>query len=159
VLVKDTDVARDEERVRNREPVLQVGGPRRSEAHLRFDVYPLQQRIRSARLRVFALSGTAQGPRLYTTSSWGVDGFTWAERPQADLLVGGAQRVRPHGWVEFDVSHVIGQGERPYHFALVPEGSDGLSFVSTEGANRGPYAPEQQPWLEVVLDSSPGCVE
>ena len=101
------------------------------ESWLRFDVAGVSGVVTRARLRVFAYSGSVQGPALYGTgTNWSETGLTWANR--LAKTTGELSRVGAVGdntWVEYDVTaQVTANGS--FGFALVPTSTDGLLFYS-----------------------------
>ena len=127
----------------------------RRSACLRFDIAKLPGPVQRATLRLYALDGSTDGPKLYpATTDWSEDGLTWAQRPSVtgDAL-GDAGEV-PHGsWVEYDVTSVV-TGEGPYGFALINESRNGVDFASKEHV-RTKWAPRLV--LSVDAPASAGC--
>ena len=106
------------------------------ESYLRFTVTGVTGAVQSATLRVFATSGTANGPAVYAASNdWSETGITWNTRP---ALTSGAVddkgAISTNTWVEFNVTSLV-TGDGTYTFNLVPTSSDGIDFSSREGSN------------------------
>ncbi|RPI95016.1 MAG: DNRLRE domain-containing protein [Chloroflexi bacterium] len=116
---------------------------------IRFDASGISGSIQSARLRVFCTTnGTNNGPAAYLAgNTWtesGSGGVTWNTQPA--LLSGAFDNKGAIGtstWVEFDVTALV-SGNGTYTFAMVADGSDGVTFSSREGT--------MPPQLVVTLD-------
>jgi hypothetical protein len=105
----------------------------RRSAFLRFEVPGLPGPVLQASLRLYALDGSTDGPKLYpATTDWSEDTLTGSQLPALTGGPLGDVGLVPHGsWVEYDVtSRVTGTG--PYGFALVTESRDGVDFASKE---------------------------
>ena len=106
------------------------------ETYLSFTLSGLSGTVRHAALRLWATSGTIDGPVVTpTTTGWTEQGITWATKPastgEAIADIGG---VSTGTWVEVDVTNtVIGNGT--YAFRLAGESTDGVDFGAREGAN------------------------
>jgi hypothetical protein len=91
------------------------------------------------KLRVFCTTnGTNNGPAAYLAdSTWtesGTGGVTWNTQPA--LLSGAFDNkgtIATSSWVEYDVTALV-TGNGTYTLALVADGSDGVTFSSSEGA-------------------------
>lgn len=127
----------------------------RRSAFLRFDVSRLPGPVRHATLRLYAMDGSTDGPKLYpATTDWSEDGLTWAQRPSVTGGALGDAGEVPHGsWVEYDVTSVV-TGEGPYGFALLNESRNGVDFASKEHV-RTKWAPRLV--LSVDAPASAGC--
>jgi len=106
------------------------------ESYLSFTLSGLSGTIRQATLRLWASSGTSDGPVVSpTTTGWTETGITWANKPasagEAIADVGG---VSTGTWVEVDVTTTV-LGNGTYAFRLSGESTDGVDFHSREGAN------------------------
>ncbi|MBE4753228.1 DNRLRE domain-containing protein [Corallococcus sp. ZKHCc1 1396] len=89
-----------------------------------------------ARLRLFASDGSTNGPALYKTQSGWTDTLTWNTRPApVGTALGNVGEVASGSWVEYDVSSVV-KGSGAHAFVLVPEGGNGMDFVSNEDPRR-----------------------
>ncbi|SEM42522.1 hypothetical protein SAMN05444354_116147 [Stigmatella aurantiaca] len=116
--------------------LLLVDGNPRMEAYLRVSVDPeiLQNvTLTRARLRLYAMDGSSDGPALYRAgSNWSADTLTWNNRPaRVGGVLGDLGAVGSHTWVEYDVSPVV-TGAGTYNFALIPTGGNGVDFASSE---------------------------
>jgi hypothetical protein len=122
------------------------------DSYLRFTVPPGSGPVQSATLRVFAFTGTVDGPSLYTTSTtWSETGITWNTRPartSAALAKKGA--IAANTWVEFNVTPVV-TGAGSYGFVLATTSTDGIDLYSKEAA-----ATANRPQLVVTFaDATP----
>jgi acid phosphatase type 7 len=112
------------------------------ETYLTFNVAAVSGTVRSAKLRLYAFSGTADGPAVYaTTSSWfesGPGSLTWSNRP---ARTSGAQddkgAIATNSWVEYDVTALV-SGNGSYSFDLATGSTDGVDFNSREAASLRP---------------------
>ncbi|RKH07557.1 DNRLRE domain-containing protein [Corallococcus sp. CA047B] len=134
---------------------LRVDADPREEAFLRFDVQLRPERIQRVALRLYAVDGTGNGPRLYQATTF--DGATtdWNHRPtpQGEPLVDlGA--VARDAWVELDVTNVV-TASGTYAFALLPDSTNSVGFTSTDGEEHGILG--GAPRLVVTYESAPFC--
>ena len=105
------------------------------ETYLRFTVTGAST-VASAKLRVYATSGTIDGPAVYTsTNSWSETGITWSNRP-ARTTTGVADKgtIGSNTWVEFDVTPLV-SGNGTYTFVLAMASTDGVDFYSRQAAD------------------------
>jgi hypothetical protein len=129
--------------------------PSRLASFLRFDVSGLRGDVTSAKLRLFALNGSSDGPVVWTTFvGWQETSITHFDEPSADNgPVANAGPVAEGTWLELDVTSAFLGG--PYvSFALLPESTDGLGFASN-----GHPDPSLRPRLVVttqVVRCTPG---
>ncbi|HEX5753291.1 MAG TPA: DNRLRE domain-containing protein [Archangium sp.] len=105
----------------------------RRSAFLRFEVPTPPGPVRQATLRLYAMDGSSDGPRLYpATTDWSEDSVTWSQRPSVMGPPLGDVGEVPHGSsVEYDVTSFV-QGGGTYGFALVNESRNGVDFASKE---------------------------
>jgi chitodextrinase len=120
------------------------------DSYLKFSVSGLSGAIQSAKLRVYAYSGTANGPAVFSSATgWSESAITWSSRP---ATTSGATddkgSITSNSWVEYDVSSFV-TGNGTYSFRLATTSSDGVDFRSSEysDATRRP---------ELVLSVSQG---
>jgi parallel beta-helix repeat protein len=103
------------------------------ESYLKFSVSGITGTIKSAILRVYSTSATADGPTVYATTDWTEKGITWNTRPartSSGLDDKGAIAIGV--WIPYNVTaQIISDGT--YSFVLVPTGNDAVSFSSREG--------------------------
>ncbi|HYO68767.1 MAG TPA: DNRLRE domain-containing protein [Archangium sp.] len=105
----------------------------RRSAFLRFEVPALPGPVRQATLRLYALDGSTDGPKLYpATTDWSEARLTWSQRPSVTGGPLGDAGEVPHGsWVEYDVTSFV-TGSGPSGFALINESRNGVDFASRE---------------------------
>jgi acid phosphatase type 7 len=109
------------------------------ESYLRFDVTGISTPVLGAKLRLFAYTGTANGPAVYgTASAWSETGITWANRPARTTgAMDDKGSIPSNSWVEHEVtSYVTGNGT--YSFVAAGTSSDGVDMNSREAATNQP---------------------
>lgn len=107
---------------------------------LRFTTSGITGTVQSVKLRVYCTTnGTTNGPASYLAdSNWtesGTGGVTWNTQPA--LLSGATDNkgsIAASSWVEYDVTSLV-SGNGTFTFALVADGTDGVTFSSREGTN------------------------
>ena len=107
-------------------------------SYLRFTLSGISGPIQSVKLRVYCTTNaTNNGPAVYLAdNNWietGTNGITWNTQPA--LLSGAFDNkgaIALSSWVEYDVTALVA-GDGTYTFALVADGSDGVTFASREG--------------------------
>ncbi len=106
------------------------------ESYVRFAVSGLAGTVTRATLRLFAYSGTNDGPALYTGSNaWSESGLTWSTRPgRGTAAFGDYAKVSSNTWLEFNVTAAV-TGDGTYSFTLATATTDGVNIYSREGAN------------------------
>jgi hypothetical protein len=113
-------------------PELRVDlSPSRLTSFLRFDLSGLQGDVASARLRLFVLNGTSDGPEVWTTPvDWQETSVSYANEPHTESgPVANAGPVVPGTWLELDVTGAFLGG--PYvSLALAAMSADGAGFAS-----------------------------
>ncbi len=89
--------------------------------------------VQSAKLRLYAFGGSADGPKVYGTSNeWTETGITWSNKPATSgSATDDKGAVSANTWIEFDVSPLV-TGDGTYSFVLVPTSSDGVDVYSRE---------------------------
>ncbi|MCP3139232.1 CBM96 family carbohydrate-binding protein [Pyxidicoccus xibeiensis] len=111
-------------------------GSPRQDTYLDFRFSLLDESFIRARIRLYATDGSTNGPALYRTSSGWTDTLTWSTRPAP---IGGAVanvgEVASGSWVEYDVTSVV-TGSGAHAFVLIPEGGNGVDFVSREDSRQ-----------------------
>jgi hypothetical protein len=124
-------------------------------AYLRFKVPELHGPVQQATLRLYALDGSVDGPKLYAaTTDWKEGVFMWRQPPQRTGEPLGDVGSVPNGtWVEYDVTSTV-TASGGYGFALVTESRDGVDFASKEHARRE-FAPRLVLTVDAPEDS--GC--
>jgi hypothetical protein len=116
-------------------------------SYLRFAVSGLSGPAQSAKLRLWVVDGTSNGPPISTCAStnWGETTITWNNKPATSNPRDDKGAIATGTWIEYDVAPFI-VGDGSYCFALVPQSSNGVDFASKESAN-----PPQ-----LVIDSGAG---
>jgi hypothetical protein len=117
---------------------------------IRFTVSGASGPIQRVTLRVFCTTdGTMNGPAVYLVdSNWiesGAGGVTWNTPPA--VLSGAFDNkgaIATASWVEFDVTALV-TGNGTYTFALIADGTDGVTFSSREGGTPPQLVIEQGP--------------
>jgi hypothetical protein len=120
------------------ESTLEVDGSPEKEAFLRFSVPVLEETVRRATLRLFAVDSSGNGPEVYAAApAWDEAALTWTQRPdrQAGVLAD-VGSVSAGTWTTWDVTAAV-TGAGPLSLALVADSTDGADFSSREaGGNR-----------------------
>ncbi|MFP2904121.1 DNRLRE domain-containing protein [Pyxidicoccus sp. 3LFB2] len=115
--------------------LISDGSPRQ-DVYLRFDFHDPAS-IVQARLRLYATDGSTDGPAVYatTTSGWTESTLTWSNRPApTGAALANVGAITSGSWVEYDVTAAL-NGTDELAFVLVPDGGNGVDFVSKEDAN------------------------
>jgi hypothetical protein len=112
------------------------------ESYLIFNVSGITGTVQSARLRLYAYSGTSDGPSVHTTSSaWfetGPGAITWSNRPgRTSGPLDNKGAIATGSWVEFNVTPAV-NGNGSYGFNIAPASNDGVDFHSREAASLRP---------------------
>jgi hypothetical protein len=109
------------------------------ESYLRFTVNGVAGTVRSAKLRVYAYTGTVDGPALYTTdNTWTETAITWANRPpRTTVALDDKGAIATNSWVEYNVTSVL-TGNGTYNFVLATTSNDGVDIYSREAASLRP---------------------
>lgn len=118
--------------------MLRVDGGKDSEvrSYLRFNVRDLPGSVISATLRVYASSGTANGPTVYgSTSDWSEKELTWNNRPHRNTdAVDSVKVVKSRSWVTYNVTSLV-TGNGTVSFVLAGTATDGANFDSRENSH------------------------
>ena len=106
------------------------------ESFIRFSVGSLSGTVQSAFLRVYASSGTADGPAAYATPpSWQETSITWSTRPaRSSGSTDDKGSVASGRWIEWNVTPLIAAGASS--FVLAGTSTDGVDFHSREATNK-----------------------
>jgi hypothetical protein len=108
------------------------------EALLQFHVDQLDGTVSSARLRLWVVNATTNGPKVWRSGTFEEDTVTWeAGRPTRTSVVADIGSVSSGRWIEIDVTDAI-NGTGTYGFTLVPDSTDGVDFTSAEGSSNQP---------------------
>lgn len=129
-------------------------------SYIRFTATGINGPVQSAKLRVFATTnGTANGPAAHLAdSNWvesGSGGINWNNQPA--LLSGAFDNkgaIGTNTWVEYDVTGLV-NGDGTYTFALVADGSDGVTFSSREGTTAPQLVLQTQGGVTATSTSTP----
>ncbi|MDC0708410.1 DNRLRE domain-containing protein [Stigmatella sp. ncwal1] len=110
--------------------------PSQMKGFLRFDLSELTGDVVSARLRLFVLKGSSNGPAVWTTSvDWDETFIQAASEPYVESgPVANAGAIPEGQWLELDVTGAF-LGGRVLSFGLLPESTDGAAFASREHPN------------------------
>ena len=102
---------------------------------MRFTVSGVSGSVQSAVLRVYAESGTVDGPAVYAVdNAWTETGITWDTKPAViSGLLDEAGTISRDTWIEYDVTAFV-TGNDTYSFTLLTNSADGVSFSSREGS-------------------------
>jgi hypothetical protein len=108
----------------------------RTESYLRFTVTGLNGSAQSAKLRLWVLDATSNGPPVSSCASttWSETGIIWNTKPATNGARDDKGSIARGRWVEYDVTPFVG-GNGSVCLALVPQSSDGLDVSSKEGGN------------------------
>lgn len=128
-----------------------------AESLVRFDLSGIQGSVQQAVLRVYATSGSRNGPIVYPADSeWIESDVTWETRPARQ---GGAldnkDNIDGDTWVEYDVTSAV-TGDGTFSFVFVADSGDAVVFSSREGNNPpelvitlgSPVTPTPEPSLQ-----------
>ncbi|MFL5758481.1 MAG: DNRLRE domain-containing protein [Thermomicrobiales bacterium] len=110
-----------------------------AESYFKFNVSGLSGAVSSAKIWIYASSGTSDGPAVYeTTNSWSETGITWNNKP-AKTTGGRNDRdaIPSHTWVSFDVTPWV-SGNGTFSFVLAGKSSDALVPFSRQADDRWP---------------------
>ena len=112
-----------------------TGGGMDRWAYIKVAVSGLTGRVRGAYLRLLVRDGSANGPRVYRTSSgWSGGSITWRNRPgPIGDAVDDLGRVPSNRWIYLDVTSLV-DGDGTYSFQLRTTSGDGLSVSSIQGS-------------------------
>jgi len=106
------------------------------ESYLMFSASGLAGSLRHATLRVWASSGTVDGPAVFTSgTSWTETTINWSNRPgPTSIATDDKAGISTGTWVEYDVTTLV-NGNGTWAFLLAGTSSDGLDMHSKEGVN------------------------
>jgi fibronectin type 3 domain-containing protein len=110
------------------------------ESFLRFTVAGVTPgTVQGAKLRLYAYSGTVDGPAVFSTSpSWDETTVNWDTRPTATSSATDKKgSISTNSWVEYDVTPLV-TGNGTYSFRLATTSTDGVDFYSRENATLRP---------------------
>jgi fibronectin type 3 domain-containing protein len=110
------------------------------DSYLRFTVTGVPAgSVRSVKLRLYAYSGTADGPAVYTTgASWDESTINWNNRPaRTSAATDDKGAIATNSWVEYDVTPLV-TGNGSYSFDLATGSTDGVDIYSRENGTLRP---------------------
>ena len=114
-------------------------GSTAAETFLRFTVGGVGGNVQSAKLRLHAYTGTADGPAVYTVSNtWSETTVNWNTRPTATSAARDDKgAITSNTWVEWDVTPFV-TGNGTFSFRLAQAASDGVDYRSREYTSNRP---------------------
>lgn len=117
-------------------PTLLADTSPREASYLRFVVSGVTSPVRGAKVRLYVLNGSVQGPQLYASAGgWEERTITWNTRPaHSGSALGSPGAVAVGTWVEYDVSALV-KGDGQFNFAIIPVSTDGTDFASREATD------------------------
>lgn len=103
------------------------------ESYLRFPVTGLTGTVTSARLKVYVVSGSVDGPGVYATSNaWTESTLTWSNRPaRASTPVADVLKATTGTWLEYDVTSLV-SGNGSVSMVLATGSTDGTDMGARE---------------------------
>lgn len=106
------------------------------ESYLRFTVSNLSGTVQRATLRVFATTGTSNGPAVYNTvNTWSESAIKWNNRPARGMTpIDDRGTVQANSWVEYNVTFSV-TGNGTYSFALATDTTNGINMLSRQGSS------------------------
>jgi chitodextrinase len=106
------------------------------ESYLSFTASGLSGTVRRATLRLYALSGTVDGPTVAPTSAtWSEGGITWSNKPApTGPAIADLGAIATGAYVDIDVTALV-TGNGTYAFQLTGQSTDGVDFHSKEAPN------------------------
>jgi hypothetical protein len=118
----------------------------RAESHLRFTVTGVTGFVREARLRLYALNPTVDGPALHgTASAWDEATLSWSNRPASTSgPYHDTGAINTGEWVDINALPIV-TGNGTFTFALKATSGDGNGFASRE-------TPALRPELRVAFE-------
>jgi hypothetical protein len=139
VPVADAQVDEDAADTNNgRSTTLRVDGEDDNpvESFLAFDVTGVTGPVTNATLRVYAISGSRDGPDVSTSDTgWSELEITWRNRPERTSgTLADTGPVTTNSWIDLDVTGAV-TGDGLVSFVLHTDNSDGVNMSSREGAN------------------------
>ncbi|WP_240359901.1 DUF7594 domain-containing protein [Pyxidicoccus trucidator] len=134
-------------------PTLEVDLSPESQAYFKFSVPDLEGRVMAARLRLYALDGSADGPTVYDppgAGDWN-EADTWNTRPDCCeyWAVASAGAVASGTWLELDVTSVYFYEGGVIRLYLAADSTDGVTLASSEHPD-----PALRPQLVLTVESA-----
>ncbi|MCP3098516.1 DNRLRE domain-containing protein [Myxococcus sp. K15C18031901] len=134
-------------------PTLEVDRSPESEAYLRFFIGPFEGTVTTARLRVYAIDGSSDGPSAHDPRlagrNWN-ERTTWETRPErSNTLLSSAGPVASGTWIDLDVTDIhVSQGAFT-DLHLLADSTDGVTLASSEHPD-----PTLRPRLVLTVESA-----
>ncbi len=135
-------------------PTLIADASPATETYVRVAVSGLGGPVANAKLRLFVVNATVNGPAVYAADNgWTEPAITWNNRPARSGGIDDKGALALNAWVEFDVTPMV-SGNGTFTFVLASTSSDGVSFNAKESAD-----PLLRPQLVVTAaDGTPPTV-
>ena len=110
-----------------------------TDTHLKFQVAGITGTVTSAKVRLWATSGTVDGPAIQACdNTWTEGAVTWNTRPAATSGVTDDKAAIASGaYVEWDVTSLV-TSDGTFSFRLSQPSNDGVDFLSRESASNKP---------------------
>ncbi|HZI16309.1 MAG TPA: DNRLRE domain-containing protein [Myxococcus sp.] len=147
------DAAQPERRMGGDETLQVDALPAEARAYTRFEVTGLSGRVTRATLRLYAFSGTADGPAVYRVQGpWTEADLRfnlWAMPGRYGAALDDAGPISSGTWVELDVTGAVA-GNGVHEFGLFATSADGVDFDSRESRHEA-----RRPQLVVETGSAP----
>jgi len=132
---------------------LVLGRSPDAEAYLKFFIQPFEGTMTAARLRLYVLEGTADGPTVYDppgVRTWS-EQTTWDTRPQwgGYWAIVSAGPVASGTWMELDVSDLYVSQNSSLDIFMGGDSTDGVTLASSEHPD-----PALRPQLVLTVESA-----
>lgn len=127
---------------------VQVDGDPKKISWLKFHVSGVSGTVTRARLRLYAVNGSADGGTVYRVgdSAWSQGSITWANQPSVgDASLGSLGAVVEGTWYEVDVTSAV-TGNGTYTFAIRTDRANGAWYAANESGSNRP---------ELIIDYTP----
>jgi hypothetical protein len=134
--VEDSFVKEGSSSAQDAAPVLQIDTGPQTEAYLKFNVAGLSSAVVSAKVRVYVVNATSNGPKLKLVgNSWSEATLTYSSRPTViGSTLSDKGSVSKGAYTEYDVTAAV-KSNGTFSFAFFPDSSDGMDFNSKEAAS------------------------
>ena len=125
---------------------LETDGSPRYEAFLKFNVQGLKGVVSSAKVLLYVINSSSNGPGIYTSDlNWSESLITYNNRPATtSSKLDGKRAVSTGAYIEYNVSSEV-KADGSYSFVLFQSSTDGTDFDSRSGT----YPPK------LVITTSP----
>jgi chitodextrinase len=116
---------------------LRIDGSPVNRTYLRFTVEGVVGTVISAKLRIYANSGSSAGHEVRTVAdnSWGETTISFSNAPALGPVVGSSGPFSAGAWIEVDVTSLI-TGNGTYSLALTTPSSTAIGYASREATNK-----------------------